>query len=315
MVFLRLRAKTGDDVGGDGAVGHQFADLGDALKIPCGGVAPAHLLEDAVGAGLHGQMDVPADVGMRGHRLQHLVGDILRVGRREADPQLRTDPGDHLQELGERNAFEVVRIDVLPEQSHLTVAAPEAVAGLADDGPGVAAALHTAGVRHDAVGADVVAPAHDRDECGHSALVYADGIDVGVSLFAREDYVYLGMAFGCGLEQFGKAPVGVGAGHEVDPAIGQELFLHTLSHASEDADYHRTGLALKHELADAAEDPLLGVVADRAGVGHYHVGLVDRLRAHIAMGSEYRENHLRVGYVHLAAVSFYIYLFHYRPQR
>ena len=312
MVLLRLGAEARDDIGGNGAVRHVTADRGDALEIPGAGVAAAHLLQHAVGAGLHGKMDVVADVGVRGHHLQHLVGDVLGVGGREAHAQTGACLRHQLQQCGEVAVFVFIGIDVLPQQGNLLVALLRAVAGLADYGMIVTAALGAAGVGHDAVGADVVASAHDGDESGNSVAVETNGNDFGVGFFARQLDVDLRRVGTGVLQQHGKGAVGVGAGHDIHLAALQQLFLHALRHASQNAHQYSGALAaLDVELFYAAVDALLGVVAYGACVRHDHIRLLNILRPLVAALAQQSENHLRIRHIHLAAVRFDIKLFHY----
>ena len=70
------------------------------------------------------------------------------------------------------------------------------------------------------------------------------------------------------------------------------------------------GTLVALQLAHAADDPLLGVVAHRAGVDQHHVGLGRIVRAHVALAPEDAEHELGVGDVHLAAVGFDVDAFH-----
>jgi len=53
---------------------------------------------------------------------------------------------------------------------------------------------------------------------------------------------------------------------------------------------------------------LFGVVADRAGVEQYGIGLFDVGRGVVSGHLHYRSYHFAIGHVHLAAVSLDIYL-------
>ena len=124
------------------------------------------------------------------------------------------------------------------------------------------------------------------------------------------------MPLGGGGEQPGQAPVGVRPGHDIDLARLQKSFSQALGHAAEDAhDHVRPRLAVHVELLDPAPDPLLGIVAHGAGVGHNHVGLADVFRPGVTLFPEDGEDHLGVRHVHLAAVCLDIDLFHNAVQR
>ena len=86
MVLLRLAAKTGDDVGGDGTFGHQRLDSPHALHIIVAGIAAVHPFQHGIAARLYGQMDILADVVVTGNGLYQFVGDILGMGGGETHP-------------------------------------------------------------------------------------------------------------------------------------------------------------------------------------------------------------------------------------
>ena len=242
------------------------------------------------------------------------------MGGGETDAQERGNGGDAVQKIREINRFRIglpqIAVDVLAQEGHLLIAPPEDVAGLPDDGMGVPGALRAAGIRDDAVGADVVAAAHDGDEGGDAVGVHADRGDVAVGLLAGQQHVDLRVALGGRGEQARQAPVRVRTSHDVHFARLQQGVLEPLGHAAEDAhDHVGAGLAVDVELADAAQDALLGVVADRAGVGQDHVGLVDLFGADISFAAQDGEDHFRVRYIHLAAVCLYVNLSHIESMR
>ena len=133
VILLRLRAEAGDDIRSDGTVGHIAAYCRDPLQIPLTGVAPAHLLQYTVGAGLDGKVDVAADIVVRRHHLQHLIGYILGIGSGKAYAQSRQGLRNHTEQAREVAVTVAVGIDVLAEQGDFLVAPLEALAGLADD--------------------------------------------------------------------------------------------------------------------------------------------------------------------------------------
>ena len=67
------------------------------------GVAAPHPLEHHVGARLHRQVDVLADLRLLGDRGDHVVGEVDRVGRREPDPLDAVDLRDRAEQLRERD--------------------------------------------------------------------------------------------------------------------------------------------------------------------------------------------------------------------
>ena len=93
MVFFGLGTESGYHVGGDAAARKYLADLPDPLHVPFTGVAPSHLLEQAVAAGLDRKMNMLADVVAGRHSLKERVAYVLGVVCRETDPERRVYPG------------------------------------------------------------------------------------------------------------------------------------------------------------------------------------------------------------------------------
>ena len=240
----------------------------------------------------------------------------IGVGGGETHAQQRVDGGHPAQQFGEIDrlvrAFPQVAVDVLAEERHLFVSGLEDLAGLPDDGMGVAGTFGAAGIGDDAVGTDVVAAAHDGDEGGDAEAVGADGADVGIGLVAGELHVHLGIVRADGGQQTGKAAVGVRAHDKVHHAAFQQLVLEALGHAADDADKGCRAVGgpaalLLREAGDAAVDALLGVVADRAGVREDEVRLLHHFRPVIAVVTENGEDDFGVTHVHLASVGLDIY--------
>ena len=123
------------------------------------GVAAVHGREDAVRARLHGKVQRRHERGQRGEQPDDLVGEILRMARREAEPlDARGIHGP--KDIREpRLAVKVapVGVHVLPQQRDLLDARFRIGARLGGDvvqGPRL---LAPADVGHDAVGAEIVA--------------------------------------------------------------------------------------------------------------------------------------------------------------
>ena len=79
VVFLGLGAETGDDIGGDGAVGHVPAYGVNAVQIPGGVIVTVHEFQHPVAAALHRQMDALADVAVLRHHFKQFVAQVLGV--------------------------------------------------------------------------------------------------------------------------------------------------------------------------------------------------------------------------------------------
>ena len=83
-----------------------------------------------------------------------------------------------------------------------------------------------------------------------------------------------------------------------------EHLLHALGHAADDAD-DESALALVAQgvqLVESRENLLLGIVAHRARVDKYRIGLVDVLARLVARHLHHRGDNLAVSHIHLASV-------------
>ena len=97
-------------------------------------------------------------------------------------------------------------------------------------------------------------------------------------------------------------PVRIGADDQIHPwHLLEQRGAQPLRHAADDAE-HPAGALVPLELAHPADHPLLGVVADRAGVDQHDIGVRRLLGADVALTAEQAEHQLGVGHVHLAAV-------------
>src|SRR5437764_41545 len=107
-----------------------------------------------------------------------------------------------------------------------------------------------------------------------------------------------------GAEQLGEAAIAVGPDQQVDVrgALAQAL-AEVLRHAARYPEPHVGAAPLvARELAEPADDALLGVLADGAGVQEDHVGPIGAGGLPVAVRREMAEHQLGVGDVHLAAV-------------
>ena len=171
-----------------------------------------------------------------------------------------------------------IAVHVLSQKRDLAEAAGAEVGKLVEYALRLARALAAAGIRHDAVGAEIVASAHDADESRHSVRAYSHGNHVAVSLGGAEFYADGGMSGLHRLEKRREVEIGIGAGHEVNAVVGHKVFPDPLGHASYHADYQAgkvtgTFAAQRVEKRKPREDFLLGIVADRAGVEQHGVGI------------------------------------------
>ena len=84
-----------------------------------------HLLEQPVRAGLHGQVDMLAQMLLRGNRIDELAAGVLRVARHEADLVVAGDFAQQVQKVGKVDGmFQplAVAVDVLAQEGDLLIA-------------------------------------------------------------------------------------------------------------------------------------------------------------------------------------------------
>ena len=310
MVFLSLAVEAAENVGRQAAVGNNTADGCHAFQVPLTVVLTVHQFQDTAASALHGQVDVAAHVGLFGNDVQRLVAHVLGVRGGEADAHAGRGLCHGAQQLREVDhravgPLEAVGVDVLPQQGDFLVAACLEVGHLAQDALHVAAALAATGIGHDAVGAEVIAPAHDGHEARNVVAAHARRHHVAIGLGGRQFHIDgLLPGFGGGNE-VGQGEVGVGTCHQVHAVVGDEVVLHALGHTAHHAHQQvRTLLLERLEKVEAVEYLLLGVVADGAGIHKHGVGLVERRGRAVARHLHDGGNDFTVGHVHLAAVGF-----------
>ena len=168
-VRLGLAGEADDDVRGDRRVRHRRAHLGQDRQVPLTAVGAAHRPEHPIGAGLQRHVQLVADVGRGRHRVDHVVGEVLRVRPGEPHPLQPVDPAAGAEQLAERRTvaeLDAVGVDVLPEQGDLEDALVDQHLHLGEDVAGPAVGLLAAQRRHDAERAGVVAAHRDRHPAG-----------------------------------------------------------------------------------------------------------------------------------------------------
>ena len=103
-------------------------------------------------------------------------------------------------------------------------------------------------------------------------------------------------------DERGEIPIGVGADHEVHPRdLLEQSRTQPLGHAAHHAE-DVAGTLVPLKLAHPPDYPLLGIVADGAGVDQHDVRVARILGADIPLAPEETEHQLGIGHVHLAAV-------------
>jgi hypothetical protein len=247
-----------------------------------------------------------ADVGGLGHRRDHVIGEVLRVRAGEPDPLQPVDVTAGPQQLAEGEPvaeLDPVGVDVLTEQGDLQDALLDQRANLGEDVAGPAVPLTAAQGRDDAEGTGVVAA--DRD--GHPAGVgrlpsggqrgredlqgLAD-LDLGLVVVPRP------------VQQHRQGADVVGTEHDVDPGRpADDLAPVLLREAAADRDLHAgVGELGGTQVPQVAVEPVVRVLAYRAGVEHHDVRCIVLRRADVTGVLQQPGDPFRVVHVHLAPV-------------
>ena len=204
-----------------------------------------------------------AQMLLRGNRVDELAAGVLRVARHEADLVVAGDLAQQVQKVSKVDGmFQplAVAVDVLAQEGDFLIALLDKLPELRQNCGGLAAA----DVGHDAVGAEVVAPVHDRQPRAEAGIA-ADGqlLDHGVGLGGL---FQIALALADALGQHGGQPVNaVHAKDKVHIGVAlAQLFDNVLllGHAAADTDHQTRVLLLElFQRADIAENALLGGVS------------------------------------------------------
>ena len=243
-----------------------------------------------------------------GHGAKELFRRVLRVAAHETDDEVARDGVDAPDEVGKIHVLvevAAVGVDVLPQERDVLIPRRDELARLTLDLVRMAGALAPAHIRHDAVGAEVVAPVHDRQPRLDAAVALL-GDALGHAAVRGRDGEHAPVLGADGAQQLRKAPQLVRAEDKVDDAVGLfQLLGHMLllRHAAADRDdlagVVRLGV---RQRADVAEHARLGVLAHGAGVHDDDVGrefVLCEVKAH---GAQIAAQLFAVGLVLLAAV-------------
>src|SRR5450830_114147 len=310
-VFLGCRGEADKKVrtdANDRYGGAQFAQLGLVFQRR---VVAFHRRKDPVRARLHRQVQVLDQLRNLGVGLDQAVGELQRVRGGVTDSLDAVDGGDHADQFRQVRQAAVmggaaIAVDVLPQQGHFAYAVFGQVEDLGDHVVERPADFFATGVGHHAEGAVLAAAFHHRDIGTWTVDAWFGQV---VELFDfRERHVHLGQ-FGQarGVDHFRQAVQGLRAEDHVD--IGGAVanggaFL--AGDAAADGDHH---LRIRQfQFAPAAQlgvDPVLGALADRAGVEQDDVRVFSAGGDFQGLVFAQQVDHARaVVLVHLATVGF-----------
>ena len=241
-----------------------------------------------------------------GHRGDDVVGEVARVRAGEPDPLQPVDRAARAQQLAEREPVAeraAVGVDVLAEQGDLDDAGLHERADLGEHVAGPPVGLDAAQARDDAERAAVVAADTDRHPGAERRV--APRRQVGRERLQRLDDLDLGLLVVPGpREQHRQRGEIVGAEHDVDPRrLLDDPAAVLLREAAAHRDLHvRVGGLGRGEVTQVAVEPVVGVLAHRAGVEHDEVGRPAGLGPHVAGLFEQPGQPFGVVHVHLAPV-------------
>ena len=318
VVLKRLVVKTAEHVRTDSCLRNDTPDGGYTFEVPLAGVLAVHEFENLVAAALHRQMDELADVTVGSYDLQRFVAHVFGVGGGEANAHVRHGVCNYLQQISEINNptffLPSVGVDVLSEQGHLFIATCLQVEYFVADAFYIARALPSAGVRHNAVGAEVVAATHDANEAGY-LLADTCREDVSVSLGSAELYVDGLMSLFALGDEIRQVKICIRPGYKVHMVVTQEFLAHALGHTTNHANHSALVVFASGEFLQAVLYTLLGVIADGAGVQNNDVCMTELISQFGISGLENSCHHLAVRHVHLASVGLYVECFVHEIKR
>ena len=217
-------------------------------------------------------MDVSGDLFIVADDPDQIVGQVLGMGGHEADPLQALYPADLLQKLRKAAGLLqvlAVGVDILAQQHNLHDSVGRQTLTLPQDLDGSAASLPSPHIGDDAVAAEIVASEGDVG-AGFKGIFAGcgQGLDDPVGPVPDLDHHSVGLQRAA--QVLGKTVEIVGAEDQVDKAVAL-LYLFDiglfLDHASADRDLHAR--AVLFEMAgpsQPAEDALVGIVPDRAGI-------------------------------------------------
>ena len=248
-IFFRFVVKSGKHVAGDAAVGHGFANFRNAVEIPFAGVFPVHEFEHLVAAALHRQVNVVANIGVRCHGGNNFVGQIFRVAGGEPHTHFRRrfchdgKQCRHIHGLTAVGGFVEIAVHVLSQQNHLLEALALQIAQFIENAFRLAAAFSSAGVGHNAVGAEIVAAAHNADVAAHLVATEALRNHIAIGFGGRQG------GFNGFVSRFGRAnevgqfEIRVGSCHNIHIVVADEHLFQALRHATDNA-HQQAALAM-----------------------------------------------------------------------
>ena len=273
-LLLRLLGEAHNEVGGDGGAVKILVEPLHRLEITGGVVLAVHPLQGLVTPGLHGQVEVGAQVGQRHRPLAEVLGDGAGLQRAQTHPQPRHGVAQGLHQVDEGLALLQIPApggNLDAGEHDLPVPLGLQLLGLVHRLGKGEGAHRASGVGDDAVGAEVGAPVLHLEHGPGAAHLAPGGEPLKVP--AAQGLVHLddggGVVLKLPLQQVQKLHAPGGAGHQVHPQGGHRLRLGLGVAAAH--RHHRLGVHLFGSADDVAAllvtDGGDGTGVDDVGVG------------------------------------------------
>ena len=135
-----------------------------------------------------------AHVGHSGYHIDDFVAHILGVRGGEAYAHLRSRFSHYAQQIGKTGDVALfvnvmIRIDILSQEGHFFKSSIAHIGKFVEDAARLATAFATAGIGHDAIGAEVVASSHDADKTADATMSDALRDDIAICFGGGQLYV------------------------------------------------------------------------------------------------------------------------------
>ncbi len=318
-VVVGLAWEAHDQVGGYREVVDCCPSRRETLEVARRRVPAVHCRERAITSRLQREMQVLTHGGGRGHRLDRVGPQVLRVGAREPHPADALDAPDCPQQLGEERPHRVgsprpagrerevapVGVDVLPEERDLTDAVSRERLDLGHEHIERPADLGAADRGHDAEGARIVASdlnRHPRAVALLSLRRERGWEGRGVVGRRRLEHLDDGPLFAGELDEVGGAVHVVRAEDDVDPrGFAPDRVALVLGKAPAHHDLHaRPPIFHRLQHTEVAVELVVGVLSDAAAVEHHDIGVLCIGSRDEAIGLEQPGDAFGIVLVHLA---------------
>ena len=310
--LLGFSGEAHDYVGGQHQIGHDGLGVIYFPQIGFPVIVPVHGLEHPTRSGLEGQVQLLGNLRIFCHGVEELFGSVSRMARHEANEKIAGKLGNGSQKVGKVLPIRqilAVGVHILTQQGNFLGTVFNETPALGQNVLKFPAPLPTPDIGYDAVGAEIVAAVHN----GHPGLQpgipnLGNALGNGAGLVGNEKLPLLPAEHVP--QNFRELPQMVGGEHPVHQG---EALPHPVGdlgfacHAAAQEDFLSRVTAFGvGQSSQIAEDPLLRVLPDGAGVQNDHVRTLGLLADGVAALGKIPPQLFGVCLVLLAAVGLYI---------